>query len=65
MALPLIAAAYVGIAEAAAEPSPVSDRKKSPTDPILPILMGEMENQLAIAQVDAPERGGKRQRLGL
>ena len=25
--------------------------KKSPTDPVLPILMGEMENQLAITQV--------------
>jgi acyl-CoA dehydrogenase len=50
VALPLIAAAYVGIAETAAEIAR-ERAKKSPTDPILPILMGEMENQLAIAQV--------------
>jgi alkylation response protein AidB-like acyl-CoA dehydrogenase len=49
VALPLIAAAYVGIAEAAA--AIARERaKKSPTDPVLPILMGEMENQLATAQ---------------
>jgi alkylation response protein AidB-like acyl-CoA dehydrogenase len=50
VALPLIAAAYVGIAETAAEIAR-ERAKKSPTDPILPILLGEMENQLAVAQV--------------
>jgi alkylation response protein AidB-like acyl-CoA dehydrogenase len=50
VALPLIAGAYVGIAEAAAAIAR-QRAKKSPTDPVLPILMGEMENELAIAQV--------------
>jgi alkylation response protein AidB-like acyl-CoA dehydrogenase len=49
VALPLIASAYVGIAETAAEIAR-ERAKKSPTDPILPILMGEMENQLAITR---------------
>jgi acyl-CoA dehydrogenase len=50
VALPLISSAYVGLAERAAEIARegVSKRK---TDPVLPFLLGELENSLASAQL--------------
>jgi alkylation response protein AidB-like acyl-CoA dehydrogenase len=50
VALPLIAAAYVGVADAAA--AIARDKAKSrPTDPVVPVVLGEMENQLRIAEL--------------
>lgn len=50
VALPLIAAAYVGVAEAAATIARQRARKRT-DDPVVPFLLGEMENQLSIAQL--------------
>ena len=43
VALPLICAAYVGVAEAAAGKARASARRKS-DDGVTPLLIGEMEN---------------------
>ena len=53
IALPLIYAVYVGIAEGARDIALAAARKKetSGTDPHLPFLAGEMENELAVAQL--------------
>lgn len=48
VAMPLIASAYVGIAEKAAEMT-IEHGKKRTGDPVLPYLIGEMKNQLTIA----------------
>ena len=50
VALPLICAAYVGVAEAAAEKARASARRKG-DDGLTALLVGEMENELAIAQL--------------
>lgn len=49
-ALPLICAAYVGIAESAAEKALVSARGKR-DDGVTPLLIGEMQNDLTCAQI--------------
>lgn len=49
-AMPLIMSVYVGVAEAAAEIARGKARKRT-SDPLLPILVGEMENLLATAQM--------------
>jgi alkylation response protein AidB-like acyl-CoA dehydrogenase len=50
VALPLIVAAYVGVAERAAELARTAAAKKQ-DDPHMPYLMGELENQLMIARM--------------
>lgn len=50
VALPLIAAAYVGLAEAAAEMARANSAKKG-DDGVRSILMGEVENELTTAQM--------------
>jgi alkylation response protein AidB-like acyl-CoA dehydrogenase len=49
VALPLIMSAYVGTAEAAA--AIARERAKSGGDPVLPILVGEMETELTAARI--------------
>lgn len=50
VALPLIYSVYVGIAEAARDLA-VQEARAKRDDPNLPYLVGELENELAIAQV--------------
>jgi alkylation response protein AidB-like acyl-CoA dehydrogenase len=50
VALPYIMSVYVGVAEAAAKIAREQAKKRS-YDPVTPYLLGEMENQLAIAQI--------------
>ena len=50
VALPLICAAYVGIAEAASETAVAIARARG-EDGITPLLIGEMQNQLTTAQI--------------
>jgi alkylation response protein AidB-like acyl-CoA dehydrogenase len=49
-ALPIVYGAYVGVAEAARDLAIELARKRK-DDPGLPVLMGEMENQLVTAQI--------------
>lgn len=56
VAMPLISAAYVGLAEAAAELAREAARKhatnpRDPVDPVVALLIGEMESSLATAQI--------------
>jgi len=54
VALPLVCAAYVGVSEAAAEKARSSARRKVEAkgdDGATPLLIGEMENELAAAQL--------------
>src|SRR5262249_13792006 len=48
--LPLVYAVYLGVAEAARDAALASARKR-PDDPGLPQLVGEMENELAVARM--------------
>lgn len=50
VAMPLISAAYVGLAEAAAELAREAARKHA-TDPLVALQIGEMESSLAMAQI--------------
>jgi len=50
VALPLVMSTYLGVAEAAAELARASAKKKKP-DPMLIRQVGELENQLCIAQM--------------
>ena len=50
LALPLIMSAYTGVAEAAAQMARRGAAKKQ-DDPVLPFLMGEMENALTTVQI--------------
>ena len=52
LACPLIASVYTGIAEAAAEAGREQARRR-PAEAGTPFLLGEMENQLAVAQMAA------------
>ncbi len=49
-ALPLIVSAYVGVAEKAAQIA-TERAKRTATDPLTAVLIGEMENELTTAQV--------------
>jgi alkylation response protein AidB-like acyl-CoA dehydrogenase len=53
IALPLIYSVYVGVAEGARDIAIAAAKKKgkAPDDPHLPFLVGEMENELAVAQL--------------
>jgi acyl-CoA dehydrogenase len=50
VAMPLIMSAYAGVAEAAAEIAQGQARKRA-DDPTLPILLGELANELAMVQL--------------
>jgi alkylation response protein AidB-like acyl-CoA dehydrogenase len=50
VALPLICAAYVGVAEAAAEKARTSAARRG-DEGVVPLLIGEMENELTTAQI--------------
>lgn len=50
VALPLICSAYVGVAEAAAQLA-IDSASKRADDGIIPLLIGEMQNELTTAQI--------------